>query len=165
MELYTRSADPTESAARRERMKLAEQEGEMEEAALLMIEASRTEREAPEPMVQDTPPTAERIPISQRLGPLNTEPTNEENIPLPAPPTKRKPGRPPVSQRIKAPTQKKKQNNETAAANQAEKKKLGRPPVRRVTQQSPKLIRGSISRKRKGQKEATPTCKRKLTTD
>ena len=42
---YTQCADPTESAARRERMKKAEQQGELEETALLMVRAARAETE------------------------------------------------------------------------------------------------------------------------
>ncbi|KAJ0228752.1 NmrA domain-containing protein [Hirschfeldia incana] len=65
---YTKSADPTEREARIERVRQAEEHGEMEETALLMARASVTA--SLEKQRTDRPEkTPERIPASQRLGP------------------------------------------------------------------------------------------------
>ncbi|CAH8371802.1 unnamed protein product, partial [Eruca vesicaria subsp. sativa] len=107
MGLYTKCADPAESAARREWMESAEQQGEMEETAMQMVRAAISA----EPVIvqeRTSPPTSERVPKQQ------------------------------------------------------DKKKLGRPPGKRTVQQSPRLIQGSNSRKRKVQKVSLPTCRRRL---
>ncbi|KAF3527431.1 hypothetical protein DY000_02038277 [Brassica cretica] len=78
---------------------------------------------------------------------------------------KKKLGRPPASQRLGPSNPKKKVSTEEGTgAKPTERKKLGHPPSKRVVQQSPKLIRGSISLKRKGQKDNTPHCRKKLIT-
>ncbi|KAG5377087.1 hypothetical protein IGI04_041683, partial [Brassica rapa subsp. trilocularis] len=64
---YTKSADPTEREARKERFRKAEEQGEMEEAAIQMaktsmsISADRKRRALDEA-------TPERVPATQRLG-------------------------------------------------------------------------------------------------
>ncbi|KAL0896440.1 hypothetical protein Bca101_080401 [Brassica carinata] len=77
---YTNHADPTEREARRERMRLAEEEGQIEETAINML--------CPIPHVPDgrasereLTPVTERVPISQRLGPLTR---SSEKSPLAA---------------------------------------------------------------------------------
>ena len=64
---YTKTADPTESEARKERMRQAEEHGEMEETAIQMVRASLA------PTIdlmqrEQTTLSPERIPASQRLG-------------------------------------------------------------------------------------------------
>ncbi|CAN6999807.1 unnamed protein product [Brassica oleracea var. botrytis] len=127
-------------------MKKAEQQGELEETSMQM------DKKAP-------PPTTERIPATLRLGPIFDGEAGHEAAP------KKKLGRPPASQRLGPSNPKKKVSTEEGTgAKPTERKKLGRPPSKRVVQQSPKLIRGSSSLKRKGQKDNTPHCRKKLIT-
>ncbi|KAF2567074.1 hypothetical protein F2Q68_00027847 [Brassica cretica] len=65
---YTKCADPTEREARLERVRQAEEQGQMEENALIMVRASQNASAAGQ---NATPPndTPERIPATQRLGP------------------------------------------------------------------------------------------------
>lgn len=124
---YTKCADPTESAARRERMRKAEEEGELEETALLMIQANQDKAAMEEELPQDMKTSAERIPAILRLGPSPIAVSEATAVP--------------------------------------EKKKLGRPPGRRRVHQSPRLIKGSNSKKRKTLQTKPPTVRRKLNTD
>lgn len=70
MNQYSACADPTESAARRERVRQAEERGELEEAVVSLawstLEAQRLEH--PENCSQKTP---ERLPALQRIGPIS----------------------------------------------------------------------------------------------
>ncbi|CAA7014404.1 unnamed protein product [Microthlaspi erraticum] len=93
MAQYSNCADPTESAARKERMRLAEERGEVEQTAEQMVRHSIRaqtqiqEEEYLEPLMH------ERIPATQRLGPVLTEiPIMEEPPRVPA---KKRLGRPP----------------------------------------------------------------------
>lgn len=76
---YTNCANPSESATRKERLRLAKEQGQFEETAAQMVRATLTNRiykedENPQPSSQ------ERIPASQRLGPLNYQsPENQLN--------------------------------------------------------------------------------------
>lgn len=65
---YTKCADPTEREARKERVRQAEEKGEMEESAIQMARAAlnATAERYQEPNDVLTP---ERIPVTQRLGP------------------------------------------------------------------------------------------------
>lgn len=101
MNQYSACADPTESAARRERVRQAEENGEFEEvAASLALTTFETQRrDAPEEPMEITP---DRIPAMQRIGPVNDSisalrrlgPLNEteemQEIPLSEPAPKRK---------------------------------------------------------------------------
>ena len=124
---YTQCNDPTESAARKERMRRAEEEGEMEETAALMFQATLI---APTDTLQspEQQPTAERIPAALWLGPTVQ--------PL--------------------------QGSGQDASKETGKRKPGRPPGRRTVQGSPKLIRGSTSKKRKLPQDKPPLTRRKL---
>lgn len=116
MIMYTQCADPTESAARKERLRQAEAQGEFEETAALMVHASMatmpannffpkepnnalspripaTQRLGPSPSSADPLSSPARIPAVQRLGPLNDEAAPSALLP-PIAPVKRKPGRP-----------------------------------------------------------------------
>ncbi|CAG7868909.1 unnamed protein product [Brassica rapa] len=64
---YTKSADPTEREARKERVRQAEEQGEMEETAIQMAIASLNENAERNKRAQ-LDPTPERIPATQRLG-------------------------------------------------------------------------------------------------
>ncbi|CAN7036542.1 unnamed protein product [Brassica rapa subsp. trilocularis] len=63
---YTKTADPTESEARKERMRQAEEQWDMEETAVQMVRASLTPQLETQHTLQNTT-TPERIPVSQRL--------------------------------------------------------------------------------------------------
>ncbi|KAG2248180.1 hypothetical protein Bca52824_087808 [Brassica carinata] len=63
---YTRAADPTEREARIERVRQAEERGELEEAALHMLQASNNTISKDNTPANATP---ERLSASQRLGP------------------------------------------------------------------------------------------------
>lgn len=107
MAQYSSCADPIESAARRERLRVAEEQGEIEEAATNMVRsamASQSLEEAPAREMEITPP---RIPVAERLGP-RSEPRSalqrlggpdiqpDNAIPQSVDANKkRKPGRPP----------------------------------------------------------------------
>ncbi|CAN6911990.1 unnamed protein product, partial [Brassica oleracea] len=102
---YTNCADPSKSAARKERLRLAETQGQLESSAAQMVRASLarkvTEMERPlrqETQPQDRLPIAardDRIHVSNRLGPLPMNPPREIVNSSPARTLKRKPGRPP----------------------------------------------------------------------
>lgn len=95
---YTACADPTESAARKERMRQAEECGEPEETAIQMVRAAMITAEQPrEEVITEVSP---RVPALQRLGPapipddLDAGPSNRKE--------KRKPGRPPGAKTVRA---------------------------------------------------------------
>lgn len=135
---YTQCADPSESAARKERFRKAEEEGQLEEEVARMVRAQKPTTEfslrvtppAPPPMVEEQL-SAERIPAVLRLGPPAT-PMAEATVTLQEPATKCKPGRPPGIKKQHA------------------------------SQVSPKLIKGSCSRKRKTQVIKPPLPRRKV---
>ncbi|CAH8335273.1 unnamed protein product [Eruca vesicaria subsp. sativa] len=81
MLIYTKSSDPTESAARRERMRQAEEQGEMEQAAIAMVKANQVvETELVRP--DQGAITPERIPAILRLGPVEASKNSSmERIP------------------------------------------------------------------------------------
>ncbi|KAH0935372.1 hypothetical protein HID58_012489 [Brassica napus] len=93
MAQYTACADPTKSAARKERMRLAEAQGEIEETAIRMVQASKGTTPTRSPPVE----IPARIPAVLRLGPSPQEETRTDGNP--EPPTKRKPGKPPGKRR------------------------------------------------------------------
>lgn len=137
MTQYTICADPSESAARRERLKLAEEHGEIEQTAINMVRASLATQ-------QENPPTEENVEpnervlvrqrlgpppsVKQRLGPLPMEMASD--LPNAAPIVKRKPGRPPGPRRVAG---------------------------------SPKGIAGASAKKRRVQ-QTKPACRRRLQT-
>ncbi|KAH0892097.1 hypothetical protein HID58_054526 [Brassica napus] len=103
---YTQCDDPTENAAHRARMRRVEEEGEMEDTAALMIQASLTApTNLPHPI--DQPSSAEIVPTTLRLGPP-AQTTVENAKEAPKETGKRKPGRPPgpVAERSLGRTQK-----------------------------------------------------------
>ncbi|WZZ53902.1 hypothetical protein YC2023_054009 [Brassica napus] len=144
-------------------MRQAEEHGEFEETALMMMQGRQ--EEPVRAQTQMSPPSAPRIPASQRLGPpmMETEAIEEE-------PNRTQMQRsPPGSLRISA-TQRlgtstvetNVEFEEPARTETTIRKKPGRPPGRKTVQQSPKLIRGSSSRQRKTQTTDPPKVRRKL---
>lgn len=157
---YTQVADPTESAARRERMRLATEK--MEKSAMRI--ATKAIRMEAEEGGSETQRSIERIPAALRLGPpltyQNTEEmdTNEavsHELEVSA-------GRIPASQRLGTPNVHQEETGEPLVA--PRKRKPGRPPGVRKVQQSPKQNIGSSSRKRKMQQAKPPTTRRRITT-
>lgn len=124
---YTNCVDPTESAARKERLRQAEIQGQVEETAEQVVRAnlslSSTGLVSPGTVVSE-----ERVPISQRLGPTNVL------IPPPKPRkralAKRKSGRPlgrPPGRPAKKSQGKKKQQHQSPlllAGGKSKKRKL-----------------------------------------
>lgn len=100
---YTNCADPSESAARKERMRQAEEAGQMEETAERMVRASldlQCQQAVPPPEIISPPVPQGRIPVALRLVP------SPDGASVPKPKAgrktaaKRKPGRPPVKKKI-----------------------------------------------------------------
>ncbi|KAF3495845.1 hypothetical protein DY000_02052093 [Brassica cretica] len=117
---HTQCADPTESAARKERLRKAEKEGQLEETATRMVQASLADKPEEQQQLEEVP-SIERVPIALRLGPIAPFLSPVDGV----------------------------------GTGTTEKCKPGRPPGRRTIQSSPKLIRGSSSRKRKLQQPKT----------
>ncbi|KAJ4873780.1 Uncharacterized protein Rs2_44480 [Raphanus sativus] len=92
---YSNVSDPTESAARKERFRRAEEQGQLERSALKIarksLEVVMVDEDIPPPVLEKT---QERLQASLRLGPLvhDSDPTE---VPQVGEGSKRKPGRPP----------------------------------------------------------------------
>lgn len=106
MQQYSNCHDPTESAARKERLRHAEEQGDIEEAATRLAQSNLVTNHL-EPEQVPNEETPERIPASHRLGPANEAHSAFDRLgPLVSPlervelprsvqtPLKRKPGRP-----------------------------------------------------------------------
>ncbi|KAG5403735.1 hypothetical protein IGI04_009854 [Brassica rapa subsp. trilocularis] len=137
MAQYTSCADPSESAARRERLRLAEEHGEIEQTALKMVRASlATQQESP--ISEENAEPLERVPVRQRLGP---PPSAKQRLgPLPSEEVSDPPNAGPIV-----------------------KRKPGRPPGPRKVAGSPKRVTGTSARKRLVQ-QPKPTCRRRTQT-
>lgn len=149
---YVNCTDPTESAARKERYKQAEELGEVEETAIQMVRASQNDiGEEPLSPVANLESSAERIPASLRLGPLAVPPP-------PSKPkkriTKKRLGRPPGKKKA---TQKERISPKIPLSGPAKKKlRLHLKPIPRrrlsmdhlaeIPFDSSTLLRGSTSR-------------------
>ncbi|CAN6983980.1 unnamed protein product, partial [Brassica oleracea var. botrytis] len=95
---YTSCADPSESAARKERLRQAEQNGQFEESVAQMARASLANLPARN-REDDQPNSPERVPALLRLGQPPSPPLQMENERIPNT-GRRKPGRPPGSKRV-----------------------------------------------------------------
>lgn len=106
MQQYSNCQDPTESEARKERLRHAEEQGDIEEAATRLAQSNLVTNHL-EPEQVPNEETPERIPASHRLGPVNEAHSAFDRLgPLVSPlervelprsvqtPLKRKPGRP-----------------------------------------------------------------------
>ena len=144
---YTSCADPTESAARKERFRQAEEQGQVEETAVQMVKASLatqpTQTEGTE--AQSSPA---RIPALLRLGPTTSPPEdqNQQDAQQQAKATtRRKPGRPPGSRKSQS------SPNTLAGANSRKRKVLQtKPPSCRrklsTTQEQDPPVKGAKNR-------------------
>lgn len=157
---YTRCADPSESAARRERVRQAEAQGQLEESAAQMVRASLAGNEPTEdspvsPHTHNSAGPQMRLPLSSRLGP-------PQEIHVASSP------RIPVMDRL-GPLLDEITTDETAATAenipQTPKKKLGRPPGKRKVAASPLATGGTTSRSRKTQTVKPPNVRRKATVE
>ncbi|KAL0857258.1 hypothetical protein Bca101_062412 [Brassica carinata] len=87
MALYIKCADPSESAARMERLRQAEALGVLEKNAANMVRKANCRAhtsERPPEMDIGMPSSQERTPISARLGPLNAESPPSDRVPVSA---------------------------------------------------------------------------------
>ncbi|KAF2546344.1 hypothetical protein F2Q70_00019353 [Brassica cretica] len=122
MTQYTNCADPSESAARKERMRQAEAQGDFEESAVQIVKANLAVSDPTErtPIFARLGPVnddqmeleqvcnlevgeqSDRVPLAARLGPVNTDTAMviAQHEKEPSMPIKRKPGRPPCKQRV-----------------------------------------------------------------
>ncbi|XP_048591504.1 serine/arginine repetitive matrix protein 1-like [Brassica napus] len=96
MNQYASVADPTESAARMERYRQAEELGEFEETAAQMVRAKLASQATP-PMERTATPSPKRTSAILRLGP--PPPLSKGTSPPDQTAPRRKPGRPPGSKR------------------------------------------------------------------
>lgn len=137
---YSSCIDPTESVARRERYRLAEAKGQVEETASQMVLAALEQSEK-EKQVSNS---QSRLPALPRLGTTNEAEQPEINAIIPALPPKRKPGKP-SSSRMKGPL---------GGAGSMKRKVLAvKPsPRKRVTKLAPKKVTkgGGIKQQEKG---------------
>lgn len=168
MAQYANVADPTESEARRERVRRAEEEGQIEETATAMVRTA-LEAQTPPPLPQ-APTEKERLPATRRISLPRPDDTSQERIPAtmrisaPASQTTSQ-GRGPIKSRLGSATI-------TTTADKGEiatttmKRKPGRPPGRRTVRSSPKtMATGANPRKKKAPQTKAPSCKRKLISD
>ncbi|XP_033141200.1 uncharacterized protein LOC103854170 [Brassica rapa] len=151
MTQYISCTDPAESAARRERVRQAEQNGIIEDSVSQMARAALARHQSPETCLN----SPDRTPALHRLGSLNPQAQETENILTESP--KRTPALLRLGQ-ASPPNQLPNPPTESAPV----RRKPGRPPGTRKGASSPKSLVGSNSRKRKVQQTKPPTCKRKL---
>lgn len=173
---YTKCADPTEREARQERVRQAEERGQMEDAAVQLAQSSLVLID--EEMGTDPKGITERLSASKRLGPiiqgerdgsvqniLAQKDSSRERIPATSrlgertSPTSQP--RVPVSLRLGII-----ESSDNTAPGVGDgvmvKRKPGRPPGKRKVAASPKPIRSTSTKKRKP--ENPPGCRKKLST-
>ncbi|KAH0837318.1 hypothetical protein HID58_092445 [Brassica napus] len=151
MTQYISCTDPAESAARRERVRQAEQNGIIEDSVSQMARAALARHQSPKTCLN----SPDRTPALHRLGSLNPQAQETENILTESP--KRTPALLRLGQ-ASPPNQLPNPPTESAPV----RRKPGRPPGTRKGASSPKSLVGYNSRKRKVQQTKPPTCKRKL---
>ncbi|XP_048627202.1 synapsin-1-like [Brassica napus] len=153
---YTSCADPSESAARKERLRQAEQNGQFEESVAQMARASLANLPARN-REDDQPNSPERVPALLRLGQPPSPPLQMENERIPSPtrtPALLRIGQPSGSPQVTAPPM----------VQDTGRRKPGRPPGSKRVSSSPKTLTGASSRKRKLKQTKAPPCRRKLLT-
>lgn len=181
---YTKHANPTENRAREERLRQAEEQGEIEETARSMVK-SALEIEADKQRFEQENATPARLPVMQRLGSPGSlqgserqthHSTSQDRIPATqrlvpvilgqehsnSRGKNREVERPPTSlERIPA-AMRLGENTaptltmEAGEAPCKEKRKPGRPPGRKSTQNSPRLTASASSRIRKVSQKPSP---------
>lgn len=176
---YTRVEDPTERAARLERMRQAEESGQLERSATRIAEKAMAKQkevltekldeamptaripvshrlEAPsEAIVQETTP---RISVSLRLGdPGNGISTQEREL-------EKSPSTTPRTSAILRLGPLQTEHRPSLEEGPGTKKKRGRPPGSKKVPNSPQTVTGNSSRKRKTTAKP-PNCRRRVGTD
>ncbi|KAG2294859.1 hypothetical protein Bca52824_041528 [Brassica carinata] len=148
MTQYTSCADPSESAARKERLRQAEQNGQLEESVALMARASLGN--LPKRNLDVTQHASpERIPALLRLGSPNSPRISPE------PDLPDSPQRTPALLRFG-------KHLSPSREQATSKRKPGRPPGTKKISNGPKIVAGTGARKRKVQQAKPPKCRRKL---
>ncbi|KAH0930534.1 hypothetical protein HID58_016261 [Brassica napus] len=156
MRQYSSCVDPSESAARKERIMIAEAQGRLEESAALMVRASRARLEnATTPTIHSPPSreTPERIPISDRLGHMPSIQTVNTST------------RVPIMARL-GPLLDEVNISDTELTEtlpQVMKRKPGRPPGRKQVNASP--AQGTTSKKRQVLQAKPPLNRRKASVE
>lgn len=82
MTQYTNCADPSESAARKERMRQAGAQGDFEESAVQIVKANLARASEETVPITSDPISQERLPISARMGPTNRVSDPTERTPI-----------------------------------------------------------------------------------
>ncbi|KAF2563185.1 hypothetical protein F2Q70_00015079 [Brassica cretica] len=150
---YTSCADPSESAARRERLRQAELQGQLEESAAQIVRASLARKDTggsatiPGPSAAPTPTATMRIPAPKRLGPSASKSPDLT-------------ARVPIMDRLGPLLDEANSTDKDPTGSLAQKRKPGRPPGRRTTKASP--IQGAGSKRRIANAKP-PLCRRKIT--
>lgn len=150
---YTASADPAESAVRKERLRQAEAQEKLDDSAARIVRVRQARLQA----IEETEPTPaplsnsqERVPIANRLGPLNdNEPDQPSRIPI---------------MDILGPLldEASEQANLPTETTQAPKRKPGRPPGKKKVHASPLSLAGVSSKLRKVNNSKPLNCRKKL---
>ena len=150
---YTSCADPSESAARRERLRQAELQGQLEESAAQIVRASLARKDTggsatiPGPSAAPTPTATMRIPAPKRLGPSASKSPDLT-------------ARVPIMDRLGPLLDEANSTDKDPTGSLAQKRKPGRPQGRRTTKASP--IQGAGSKRRIANAKP-PVCRRKIT--
>ncbi|KAL0824621.1 hypothetical protein Bca101_048298 [Brassica carinata] len=150
---YTSCADPSESAARRERLRQAELQGQLEESAAQIVRASLARKDTggsatiPGPSAAPTPTATMRIPAPKRLGPRASKSPDLT-------------ARVPIMNRLGPLLDEANSTDKDPTGSLAQKRKPGRPQGRRTTKASP--IQGAGSKRRIANAKP-PVCRRKIT--
>ncbi|KAL0680350.1 hypothetical protein Bca4012_008332 [Brassica carinata] len=150
---YTSCADPSESAARRERLRQAELQGQLEESAAQIVRASLARKDTggsatiPGPSSSPTPTATMRIPAPKRLGPSASKSPDLT-------------ARVPIMDRLGPLLDEANSTDKDPTGSLTQKRKPGRPPGRRTTKASP--IQGAGSKCRIANAKP-PVCRRKIT--
>lgn len=152
---YTSCADPSESAARKERLRLFDLQGRLEESAAFIVRAANARKEVsntpPEPpaSVEEAPV---RIPMAQRLGCLSpTASSPRAHIMTRLGPL------------LDEVTTSAGEHVCPAMQAQFQKRKPGRPPGKKKINSSP--LQGASSKRRIASQAKPPLCRKKLPTD
>ena len=172
MTQYSNIADSSESAARKERFRQAEEQGQIKETAEAIVRAEamvRAELDAQTQELQGLDEPENRIPATHRISfPPATE-THVERIPASrrlalAPPPESEKGRLPIAARLG--TTKLVKPTETGGDPEATTKRKPRRTLgKRKVLASPRTGAGTNPRRRKTHQANAPKCKKKLIPD
>ncbi|KAG5388542.1 hypothetical protein IGI04_030083 [Brassica rapa subsp. trilocularis] len=150
-----------QSAARRERVRLAEAKGQIEESAAQIVRASLTRKETADSQTGKVPSSEDRVPIAARLGQLPLDKSIDSTAEQAT--SKDQNERIPIVNRLGPHKSTLVQDTQDSIVpEKAQKRKPGRPPGKRRVNGSPSLLPGASSKKRKVQQTKQPNCRKKL---